>query len=192
MRHEDMAAVQVLLQRAVVLQHRVGLARAYPQVQRRHHFLDDFRVPGRERGECQVQLIGAHRGHVGLPGMGLDQLDMQVRRQLLDAQHEAVEHRVTQLGGKADAQRAGGHRGIEIVGVAFVDRRPQVQHVADLGAQLQRAGSGRQAVGDADEERIVKDLAQPAQRMGHGGRGHMHLLRDVSGVSLAQQLGEDH
>ncbi|MNL05456.1 hypothetical protein D3C87_1260560 [compost metagenome] len=124
--------------------------------------------------------------------MGFDQPDMQLRRHLLDAEDKAIENRVAQFGGKADIQRAGGDGRVEVVDFALIDGRPEIQHVADLGAQLQRARRWREAVRHADEKRIVEDLAQTTQRMRDRRCGHMHLFRHVCGISLAQQLGENH
>ncbi|MNX86589.1 hypothetical protein D3C86_1184760 [compost metagenome] len=66
-RHEDMAAIEVLLERQIVLEQRMVLARANPEVQRRHHLLDDLRMPGREWRKCEVQLVGTHRSDVRFP-----------------------------------------------------------------------------------------------------------------------------
>ena len=192
MRHKDMAAVEVLLERAIVLQERMILACANPQVQRRHHFLDDFGMAGRERRKGQIEFVGTHRRDVGFPRMRFDQADMQIRSQLLDAQDKAVENRVAKFGGKTDIQRAGGDGRIEIIGIPLVDRRPEVEHVPDLRAQFQRARRWRKTMRHPNEKGVVEDFAQSAERVRNGRRGHVHLFRHISGVTLAEQLGEDH
>lgn len=168
------------------------LARADPHVEGGHDLFHDFRMPRRERGERQVQLIGTHRRHVGFPRGGLGQAHLQTRRQALDAQQEAVEQGIAQRAGEADVEGAGGFQGIERGDIAFVDRRPQVEHLAHLGTELKRFRRRRQAVRHADEEGIVEDFPQAAQRVRYRGRRHVHLFRDVGGVPLAEQLYKNH
>ena len=192
LRDEDVLALEVLLERAALIQDRMIAARTDPHVEGGHHLLHDLRMPRGERRERQIQLIGTHGGHIGFPRRRFRQPHLQPRRQALDAQQEAVEQGIAQGAGKADVEGAGGFGRVKRGDVALVDGGPQVEHLAHLRTQLERLGRRRETVRHTDEERIVEDLAQPAQRVRYRWRRHVHFFRHVGGVPLAEQLDKNH